>query len=176
MEKEPLITLGRREKRQYLIYLISLFVFTISLLAWIFFRNGTNPFTSMSIVESAYLRKAKEFDEQKKYASALFDSTFERIAALENGQLNTIVEADIKNQVKELCDLAEDGTSHDIRFASFRQMAAFLTGYFEDILTLKRKVANVQMFQKQLTECEIGYKDGEVLMNQLRAAQAARAN
>ncbi|MEX6687669.1 type VI secretion system TssO [Danxiaibacter flavus] len=176
MERDNLITLGRREKRQYLIYLVCIFVFTVSLLVWIIFRNSNNPFTSKSIVENAYLKKARAFDERKKYASALFDSTFERITALQNGTLNTIVEADITSQVKELNDLADDVTVHDIRYASFRQMAAFLTSYFEDMLTLKRKVANVQMFQKQLTDCEIGYKDGEILMNQLRAAQAARAN
>ena len=176
MEKETLITLGRSEKRQYLIYLICLFSLTAVLLTWIIFRNSNNPFKSISVVENAYLKKAKEFDERKKYASALFDSTFERIAALQTGQVNAIVEADIVNEVRELNDLSDDVISHDIRFASFRQMAKFLTGYFEDMLTLKRKLANVQMFQKQLTDCEIGYKDGEILMNQLTAAQAAKAN
>lgn len=176
MEKDNLITLGRKEKRQYFIYLICIFVLTLVLLVWIIFRNINSPFTSLSIVEDAYLKKAGEFDEQKKYASALFDSTFERITALQGGQLNAIVEADIRSQVNELNDLADDVTAHDIRFTSFHQMAAFLTGYFEDMQTLKRKLANVQMFQKQLTDCEIGYKDGEVLVNQLRAAQAAKAN
>jgi hypothetical protein len=176
MKQENKITLSLKEKRQYLLYLALLYVVAIVILIWVIFRNSSNPFESVSIIESAYLKRAREFDEKKKYALELFDSTFESITALQNAPMNVVIEADIKSQLKELNDLSNRTGLHDTRFVSFGQMALFLTNYFEDILILKQKQANIQQFQNQLNDCEIGYKEGEVLMNQLKAAQAAKVN
>ncbi|MDH7464165.1 type VI secretion system TssO [Chitinophagaceae bacterium 26-R-25] len=174
MDDEKKVTLNRSERRQYLAYLAILFVVSCTMLTVIIFKNSDNPFKTISEQEVAYLKQEDDYARKLKSALPLYDSTFAAIQLLKNTPGNTIVESDIKGQINLLNSFYYEKEVHDPRCIAFKQMALFLKLYFEDMLVLKKKQENINLFQGQLDQCEIGYKNAETLLNQINAAQAAR--
>ncbi|MFT3936524.1 MAG: type VI secretion system TssO [Chitinophagaceae bacterium] len=170
------ISLGRRERRQEFLYLLLLFLLLSTAIVWVIFRNSGNLIAPVSNLESAYMQQSKEFEARQADALPLYDTLFARITAYQNMPGNQIMESDITTNINTLNSLNENLSTKDARFVSFHQMAVYLKLYYEDVLILKKKKENIQRFQAQLSECEIGYKDGQTLLNQIKAAQAAKTN
>ena len=168
------IKLNRTERRQYLAYLIILFVMSAFVLSIIIFKNNDSPFTTISEQEVAFINRENDYANKLKVAQPLYVSTYAAIQLLRTAPDNAIVESDIKGQINLLNSFYSDKEVQDPRCMVFKQMALFLKLYFEDILILKKKQENINMFQAQLDQCEIGYKNAETLLNQINAAQAAK--
>ena len=52
-----IVKLNKLEKRQYLLYLLTLFILTVTLFSFIIFRKSQNPFKSVSDFDAAFLAK-----------------------------------------------------------------------------------------------------------------------
>jgi hypothetical protein len=171
---EESIKLNRKEKRHSLLYLILLFVTASTLLIWIMFRNSDVFASNHSSVDDAYFIQNKEFVAKQNQAVSLYDTMFTRITALKNIPSSASAESDIMYGINTLNSYNENLPTKDPRFINFHQMALFLKLYYEDMMVYKKMTDNVQRFQQQLDECEIGYKDQQGYLNQIKAAQAAK--
>lgn len=170
-----IIKLNKREKRQYFLYLIILFSIVVSGLTWIIFRKNHNPFITISKLDADFLANQKYFLDKQKEVLPLCDSIFSKISTLKNMPSTIFIETDIKNEINTVNSFDESAIpSKDPRLAAFHQIALFQKLYFEDILILKRKLQNIDRFKAQLDQCEIGYKDKQNFMNQLKAADRAK--
>lgn len=175
-EKKMSTSMGRLEKKQELMYLLSLSVLISSLVIWMVFRNRDSFTAPAPGFESSYVQQSKEFAERQDEAVPMYDTLFSRIASLQGSPGNPILETDIMTGINSLNAMNENLPTKDARFVGFHQMALFLKLYFEDMMVLKKKMENIRHFQEELNQCEIGYKDGQTLMNQIKAAQAAKTN
>ncbi len=164
-----MITLSRREKRYRLAYLLILFFVTAGLLISVIFHNSGAFSSDVAALDKDYLKQEADYNMRQKEAVPIYDTLFTRIAALQNVQATAIAETDIKNGINTLYSFNEFNPNKDPRFAAFSQMALFLKIYLEDMLVLKKKMENIDRFAGQLSQCEIGFKDQQTLMNQRRA-------
>ena len=168
------ITLSVREKRYYFFYLLIMFIVVAGLLIWLMFRKSGKLLFTAYTAHQSYVIKDKEFRLKKAEAVPLYDTIFSRVNALQTSPANTIAQTDIKDQINTLNNYYENLPSKDPRFVNFHQMALFAKLYFEDMQVLLKKAENIRLFQTQLDECEVGYKDREAVMNQIKAAQSAK--
>ncbi len=167
-------TLSRREKRHYFLYLLILFLIVLSLLIWIIFRKSSKVVFGISQSYQAYQVKDREFLVVQNEGVPFYDTICSRIKALQTSPPSAIAETDLKSQINILNSYYENLPAKDPRFINFHQMALFAKLYFEDMLVYRKKAENIQRFQQQLNECEVGYKDREAVMNQIKTAQAAK--
>jgi hypothetical protein len=164
--------ISRREKRYRFIYLLLLFFLVSGVLTWAIFRKTGDMVFMSATSYRIYQLKDAEFLVVQKEAVPFYDTIFSRIKTLQTSPSNSIVETDLKGQINILNSYNENIPSKDPRFIHFHQMALFAKLYLEDMLVYRKKIENVQLFQQQLNECEIGYKDRETVMNQIKTAQA----
>ena len=166
--------MSRKEKRHYLGYLVLMFLGASALLVWIVFSGVANPFSPISEAEREQLRQARLFERQQAEAVRIYDTVMTRINVLKANPGDEVLETDIKNQISYLNSLYDGQPNRDMRTLSFHQMALFLLRHFEKALIFNRKTDNIRIFQNQLNDCMIGYKQNEDYMNQMRAAQSAK--
>lgn len=170
-----IIKLNKQEKRHYFLYLIILFAIVVSSLTWVIFRKSHNPFNTVSNLDAEFLAKEKYFLDRQKEVLPLCDSVFSKISTLKTMPSTIFFETDIKNEINTVNSFDESNIPNkDPRLAAFHQIALFQKLYFEDILILKRKLQNIESFKSQLDQCEIGYKDKQTFMNQLKAADQSK--
>ncbi|WP_131535984.1 type VI secretion system TssO [Pedobacter nototheniae] len=169
MEEE--IKLNHTEKRHYFIYLVIMFVVITGILMALIFRKSPNPFSTASYSDVSFINQEQFFLEKQKEAVPLYDSVLVKIEGLQNVPTNLVLEIDIKNQINTLNSYYENLSNRDPRFIGFKQMAVFEKMHFEDMLVMKKKMENIKLFQSQLDQCQIGYKDKETRLNQLRTIE-----
>lgn len=170
-----IVKLNKLEKRQYLLYLSILSVFTVTLFSFIIFRKSQNPFKSVNDFDAAFLAKNVYFSKTQKEILPLCDTLFYKISILKNIPTTAFIEADIKNDIATVNSFDESMMpSKDPRLIAFKQIANFQRMYFEDVLILKRKLQNIEYFKTQLEKCEIGYKDKQNFINQLKTADQSK--
>lgn len=171
---EETIKMSRKEKRHYLGYLVALYAGAVLLLAGILFAGVSNPFKTIPESERAQLAQARQYEQQQVQAVQLYDSLMSRINQLKQSPGNAVLETDIENQINYLNSLYDGLPNKDIRSFGFHQMARYLQRHYQDAVTLRKRVDNIQIFQNQLNDCMIGYREREGYMNQMRAAEAGR--
>lgn len=170
-----IVKLNKLEKRQYLLYLSILSVFTVTLFSFIIFRKSQNPFKSVNDFDAAFLAKNVYFSKTQKEILPLCDTLFHKISILKSIPTTAFIEADIKNDIATVNSFDESMMpSKDPRLVAFKQIANFQRMYFEDVLILKRKLQNIEYFKTQLEKCEIGYKDKQNFINQLKTADQSK--
>ena len=171
---DHLATHTKREKRHYFFYLLMLFFVSSSLLLWAIFRKSGTTLLATATNHQTYQQKDKDFLKIQEEALPFYDTIFSRIRTLQASPSNTIAVTDLKSQINTLNGYYEHLPAKDPRFVNFHQMALFSKLYLEDMLVYRKKAENIQRFQQQLNECEVGYKDRETLVNQIKTAQAAK--
>lgn len=167
---EPMNNLTTSERRQYLGYLLVLFLIIAALLGWLLFSGVSNPFHMTRDSEMAFLKQKHLFESNQTKAVQLYDATTEKIDQYRTSPSN-VLEADIKADIKILNDLYDTSASSDSRSIAFQQMAAFLEMHLTDAMNLHKGLSNAGWFQKQLADCRMGLdRSGE----QIRAATSTR--
>ncbi|WP_443939955.1 type VI secretion system TssO [Pedobacter sp. MW01-1-1] len=169
MEEE--IKLNQTEKRHYFIYLILLFLVVMTILVVLIFRKNPNPFASVNYADLSFVEQEGYFLKKQKEVVPMYDSVFVKIEGMQNTPSNLVLEIDIKNQINNLHAYYDDSHNRDPRFMGFKQMALFEKMHFEDMIIMKKKLENIRLFQAQLDQCQIGYKDKETRLNQLKAIE-----
>lgn len=168
--KDAMNNLTTNEKRQYLGYLLALFLVISGLLGWLLFSGVTNPFRMTDNSEMAFLKQKHIFESKQTKAVHLYDATMAKINQYKTSPSN-VLEADIKADIKMLNDLYDTNTLSDSRNIAFQQMGAFLEMYLTDAMNLQKGLTNAGWFQKQLADCRMGLdRSGE----QIRAATSTR--
>ncbi|RYZ39175.1 MAG: hypothetical protein EOP49_30420 [Sphingobacteriales bacterium] len=171
---EETIKMSRIEKRHYLGYLVAMYVVGTALLTGIIFWGVANPFSPISASDREQLRQARIFEGQQQQAVQIYDSVMAKVRVLKTSPGNAVLESDIENQINYLNSMYDGVPNKDMRTFSFYQMALYLQRHYQDALILRKKADNIRIFQNQLNECMIGYKQNEDYMNRMRAAQSSR--
>ncbi len=124
--------------------------------SWIMFRNYDSPQRNTAyLVEQISRQRQMLADQQGHFV--LLDSAYRAIVAYQP-QVNAVfVEVDIEGQLADIRALSKQN-SDGIRFRSFAQIADFYKMMYTDKKVLSSKKSNIQLFQKQADECEIGYQ------------------
>ncbi len=171
---EESIKMSRKEKRHYLGYLIAMYAVGSIILVLIIFSGVANPFSQVSAEEREQLKQAHYFELQQQQAVQIYDSVMQKIIALKASTGSAILESDIENQINYLNSFYDGTPNRDMRTIGFHQMALYLQRHYQDALILRKKEDNIRIFQNQLNDCMIGYKQNEDYMNQMRAAQSSK--
>ena len=165
---EDIIKMNRKEKRHYLGYLIAMYAGSAILLVFIIFSSVANPFSPISAAEREGLRQARIFEQQQAEAVIIYDSVMAKINVLKSNPGNSVLTTDIENQINYLNSMHDGLPNKDIRTIGFHQMARYLQRHYGDAVIMNKKAENIRLFQSQLDECMIGYRQKETYMNQMR--------
>lgn len=171
---EETIKMSRKEKRHYLWYLLALYIGSAALLSWIIFMGVASPFATITDQEREQLKQAKIFEQKQHEAVRAYDTVMQSVSMLKTNPANQVLTSDIDHNINYVNSLNDGLPNSDIRSFGFYQMARYLKLHYERALTLRKTAENIQLFEKQLNDCRIGYEQNEQYMNQIRAAQSGR--
>ncbi|XZF16259.1 type VI secretion system TssO [Chitinophagaceae bacterium MMS25-I14] len=168
-------SLSRKEKYQQFFYLLLLSAAILLVLYFIFLRRKNTSGNELAF-EMQLLEQKKAFSDRAKNVHPFLEKTFRNIDEMPLTGAQAFIETDIKNNINDIASLSTDLTINDPRKEGFLQIAQFYKMYFEDRKIAGKKLANIEEFQRQFTECSIGYKEKSQQLAQKNAASAARSN
>ena len=160
------ITLSKKEKRHYFLYLLGMLVFTVFIVAFIVLNKVANPFSGTDMHAVMTLQDKAKFDEAQKNIQKQMDSTFVKIEKMNPEKITPIEENDISVGISNVNNAFKMSASSDPRKESYPQVAKFYEMFFEDkknTVTLKK---NIENFTKQYDNCIVGYRDRQQQMMQ----------
>jgi hypothetical protein len=173
---EGYISLSRKEKYQHFFYLLLLAAIGTVLLYFVFLKHYSSPFSNSIAYEMQIMEQKNDFEKLQTDIQPFLEKTFNKIAALPTSALQPFAEADIKSSINQIANASANDKVQDTRKESYLQIAMFYKLYFEDKKLTGKKADNIALFEKQFTECSIGFKDKEQQLAQKKAAIAARNN
>ena len=160
------ITLSKKEKRHYFLYLMGMLVFAVLILSFIVLNKAGNPFSEADMHSGMILQDKIKFNEAQKSIKKKMDSTFVRIDKMDPEKVTPVEMNDIEIGISEINRTFEGATTTDPRRGSYPQVAKFYEMYYQDkksILTLKD---NIQQFDRQLQDCMIRFNDKKQQISQ----------
>ena len=170
------VSLSRREKYQHFFYLLILTIVATVLISFIFLRNYDSPFGNKIAYEMQLLDQKNKFEKFQKDIYPFLQSTYNKIDGLPQKNIQSFVETDIKNSINDIANASKNNNLFDPRGEDYYQLAKFYKMYFEDKIILGKKTDNIILFEKQFTECSIGFKEKEQQLTQKNAAISSRNN
>lgn len=171
-----IISMEQKERQQYFVYLIILTVISVALLSVIFLRKMPNPFNNDQAFEMNILKDHKKFNDKQAEVYPFMEKTFQKIDVLPITQLKGFAESDIINSIADISNVAKDQQLNDMRKENFPQIASFYKMYLNDKKIAFAKLQNIALYEKQYTECNIGFKEKEQQLSQKNAAISARSH
>lgn len=153
------ITLSKKEKRHYFLYLLGMLVITVLIVSIIVLNKFASPFSDTDMHAVMTLQDKAKFDEAQKNIQKQMDSTFIKIEKMNPERMTPIEENDIVVGISNINNAFKMSASSDPRKESYPQIAKFYGMFFEDkknTLTLKK---NIENFTKQYDNCIVGYRD-----------------
>ncbi len=169
-------SLSHREKNQHFFYLLLLTIGGILLISLIFFQNYESPFGNKISYEMQLLDQKNEYEKFQKHVYPFLQNTYNKIDALPLKNIQPFVETDIKNSINQIANTGYNEQVFDPRKEDYFQLARFYKMYFEDKIILGKKADNIILFEKQFTECSIGFKEKEQQLTQKNVAITSRNN
>lgn len=168
--------MSKREKYQHFFYLLLLLMGSITAVSVIFLRNYASPFSSQASYEIQMLDQKNQFADLQNVIYPFIQKTYGKIDALPMKDLSPYQEADIKNNINQIANALNDERVFDPRKEAFLQIAQYYRMYFDDKRIAGKKADNILLFEKEFTECSIGFKEKEQQLAQKNAAVLARNN
>lgn len=153
------ITLSRKEKRYYFLYLIGLLFFAVLLLSAVILYRSESPFGNSDILAIQALQEKTKFEERQKVAQPVIDSTFNKIKTISIENSDPLKENDIRYSINDIANIFETVNISDPRKSSYPQIAQFYKMYMEDKFVAGKKNENIKIFTKQFDDCSIGFKE-----------------
>ena len=153
------ITLSKKEKRHYFLYLLGMLVFAVLILSFIVLSKTTNPFSDADMHSVMILQDKTKFNIAQTSVYKKMDSTFVKIDKMDPEKSTPVQLNEIEIGISDINRTFEGSTSTDPRIGSYPQIAKFYQMYYQDkksIVTLKD---NIEQFDKQLQDCMIRFKD-----------------
>ena len=149
-------TMMQREKVMGFAYVLILFI-TITAICCMAIFLYNSKFGSIER-KDFFVSKMKRIDEyrrdQKRYSPTI-DLLHNKIADHNPGVRAVYEEDNIKFLISELKDMY-DRNSLDTRYRSFQHVADFYYMWYADKRTLWTLKSNIEVFTKNLEECELG--------------------
>lgn len=150
------INLSATEKKEYLGYLLILYILTAVILGTILFFKVINPFKMITDEEREILRQSSIYEEKQQKAVGLYDEIMEKVGTLKKTPESAVLKADIEKQIRLLKSFDDGLPKSDVRNISFHQMATFLQRYYEDVMIMQKTIGNYTVIETQLNECRMG--------------------
>jgi hypothetical protein len=149
-------TMNQKEKIMGFAYVLILFMSVTSVSCMLLFMHNSN-FNLLRqrnfIVDK--MKRVHEYQDIQKKSAATIDLLYSKIGAYEPG-VNAVYEEDnIKFLVNELRNVYEHN-SLDTRYKSFMHLANFYYMWYADKKTMWTLRTNIEIFTKNLEECELG--------------------
>ncbi|RZJ40807.1 MAG: hypothetical protein EOO19_15155 [Chryseobacterium sp.] len=153
------ITLSKKEKRYYFLYLLGLLFFAVLLLSVVILYRSESPFNNSDILAIQTLQEKVKFDDRQKIALPVIDSTFNKIEKISVDDHNPLLENEIRYSINDIANIFETVNITDPRKQSYAQIAQFYKMYMEDKDIAGKKNENIRIFTKQFEDCSIGFKE-----------------
>ena len=153
------ITLSKKERHYQFFYLILMLVTAMLFLGVIFLKGFVSPFSDEDVRGIQNLEQKAEFEHHQKVILPIMDSTYTMISKLTNEAPQPFVENNIQLGVNDLNSYFNGYDVIDIRKDAYPQIAKFYKMYFDDKKVISTTTEDIKIFQKQVEECRIGFKD-----------------
>lgn len=170
------MSMAQKERQQHFVYLLLLLLGAVILLSIIFLRKMDSPFKNDMAFEMYLLEEHQHFNDRQQDIAPFMAKTFDKIEVLPINQLQGFAETDITNSIADIAGIADNKTLTDVRKENYTQVALFYKMYLSDKKIAFAKLQNIDEYEKQYTECSIGFKEKEQQLSQKNAAIAARSN
>lgn len=152
------IHLTRKERAVYFYKLLLMYTGGVLLLGLIIFWNSFSSLGASSNDWKSRYNEREDINRRQIEAVRLIDSMLITMNMLKGDSRQTFLEKDLQVMAKQLGALYNGQEGSDQRALCFVQASSFMTLRLEDILTINKKQSNVNLFEKQLNDCKIGYK------------------
>ena len=167
------VSLTKRERRMCLINLLLIYLVATALLGTLLFKNSFLSIRMDYELSRNKLNASKNCIRQQRIAAESMERISTHINQMQGSTRQVFLERDIQRTIKELRKYY-DPDSDDLRQVCFSQAATFLTMQYEDKIILNKTSGNLQLFEKQLGDCEIGFKQKLDLLNQKKLMEVSR--
>lgn len=165
------ITLSKKEKRYYFVYLILMLLLGVLLLSIIFLNKYASPFSGSDSIAIKTLEQKSLFDQRQKAVQPVVDSTFIRLRKLSGEQAQPVEENELRYEINDISEAFSDLTITDSRKDNYPLIARFYKMYYDDKKIIVIKNDNLKRFTKQFEECTIGMKEMQQQINLRKNAQ-----
>ncbi|MBO9694318.1 MULTISPECIES: type VI secretion system transmembrane protein TssO [unclassified Chryseobacterium] len=153
------ITLSKKERHYQFFYLILMLITAMLFLGVIFLKGFESPFSDEDVRGIQNLEQKAEFERHQKIVLPIMDSTYTMITKLTDDGPQPFVENNIQLGVNDLNSYFNGTDVVDIRKDAYPQIAKFYKMYFDDKKVISTTSEDIKIFQKQVDECRIGFKD-----------------
>lgn len=153
------ITLSKKERHYQFFYLILMLITAMLFLGVIFLKGFQSPFSDEDVRGIQNLEQKAEFERHQKIVLPIMDSTYTMITKLTDDGPQPFVENNIQLGVNDLNSYFNGTDVVDIRKDAYPQIAKFYKMYFDDKKVISTTSEDIKIFQKQVDECRIGFKD-----------------
>ncbi|MDJ1469680.1 type VI secretion system TssO [Xanthocytophaga flava] len=167
------VNLTRKERRMSFLNLLLIYLIAMSALAFLLFKNSFMATSVDYKLSKRKLEEGKAFQKQQQEAAEFINQVNSRILQMSGNTRQIFLERDIQRSIKDLRSYYDPGNG-DLREVGFTQAASFLTMQYEDKLVLAKTNQNLLFFEKQLGDCEIGFKQKQDLLNQKKLMENSR--
>lgn len=153
------ITLSKKEKRHYFIYLLAMLLLTVILLAVATMSRLTSPFEETDLHSVSILQEKSRFDETQKSFAKKTDSLFSQISKFDPEKASPIEENNIQVNISEVQNAFKLTNFTDSRKSFYPQVAEFYSMYYEDKKSALLIKENTKNLKAQLENCTVGYRN-----------------
>jgi len=153
------ITLSKKERHYQFFYLILMLVTAMLFLGVIFLKGFVSPFSDEDVRGIQNLEQKAEFEHHQKIVIPIMDSTYTMITKLTDDSPQPFIENNIQLGVNDINSYFSSTDVIDIRKDAYPQIAKFYKMYYDDKKVISTTSEDIKVFQKQVDECRIGFKD-----------------
>ncbi|UTX48240.1 type VI secretion system transmembrane protein TssO [Chryseobacterium sp. MA9] len=153
------ITLSKKERHYQFFYLILMLVTAMLFLGVIFLKGFVSPFSDEDVRGIQNLEQKAEFEHHQKIIIPIMDSTYTMITKLTDDSPQPFIENNIQLGVNDINSYFSSTDVIDIRKDAYPQIAKFYKMYYDDKKVISTTSEDIKVFQKQVDECRIGFKD-----------------
>lgn len=153
------ITLSKKERHYQFFYLILMLVTAMLFLGVIFLKGFVSPFSDEDVRGIQNLEQKAEFEHHQKIVIPIMDSTYTMITKLTDDSPQPFIENNIQLGVNDINSYFNSTDVIDIRKDAYPQIAKFYKMYYDDKKVISTTSEDIKVFQKQVDECRIGFKD-----------------
>lgn len=154
------IHLTLKERRVYFFKLLTIYAAGVLLFGFIIFWNAMGETGVNAEKTKNKIAEYNQVNARQSDAVQLMDTISINLDRLKGDDRQVFLEKDVQNMTKQLAALYNDNST-DLRYVAFVQAGNFMNMRLEDIVTLNKKVANIRLFEKQLNDCRIGYRNNQ---------------
>lgn len=141
----------------------------------IFLKGFESPFSDEDVRGIQNLQQKAEFEQHQKIILPIMDSTYVRITKLKGEGPQPFAENNIQLGVNDLNDYFNGNNVTDIRKDAYPQIAKFYKMYFDDKKVISTTLEDIKIFEKQVEDCRIGFKDKQNKLYERENALKARS-